>query len=423
MPVESTSAFADLDFATYLGPTTDLSALATTDLPLSQLPITGDVARVSIPFGDSSVTLVATPRGALGGTLGGALPWVFLIGGLLVTAGAAVVTYLLVGRRRSAERDAGTIATLYQQLDDLYGEQRSIADALQQALLPQRNPPVPNLEVATTYLAGTHGLEIGGDWFSLIEIDEGHFAFAVGDVSGKGVEAAAIMARLRFTVRAYLTEGHPPDVVLGMCSRQLSVTRDGHLATVLLGVGDSASGVITLANAGHLNPLLVTGASTGFVPTDVGLPLGVAPCTVPRHHGPADEWLVAGRLHRRTGGATRGEHRPRTGPPRPGRDRRPGDRRRAARRAHRHTRTRRCRRRRRRPGVPVDESTRAAGRRGGHGGPGPLTVPRACRSSTRSPIGNRTAGQGRRRLATPAGSPGILDVQPRAHGETARGGR
>ena len=279
VPVESTSAFADLDFATYLGPSTDLSALATTDLPLSQLPLTGDVARASIPFGDSSVTLVATPRGPLGGALGGALPWVFLIGGLLVTAGAAVVTYQLVRRRRSAERDAETIVGLYRKLDDLYGEQRSIADALQQALLPQRNPPVPNLEVATTYLAGTHGLEIGGDWFSLIEIDESHFAFAVGDVSGKGVEAAAIMARLRFTVRAYLTEGHPPDVVLGMCSRQLSVNRDGHLATVLIGVGDSASGVITLANAGHLNPMLVTGTSTGFVRTEVGLPLGVAPCT------------------------------------------------------------------------------------------------------------------------------------------------
>ena len=279
VPAESTSAFSDLDFATYLGPTTDLSALATTDLPLSQLPLSGDIARVSIPFGDSSVTLVAAPRGALGGAQGGALPWVFLVGGLLVTAGTAVVTYLLVGRRRKAEQDAETIATLYRQLDGLYDEQRSIAGALQQALLPQRNPPVPNLEVATTYLAGTHGLEIGGDWFSLIEIDEGHFAFAVGDVSGKGVEAAAIMARLRFTIRAYLTEGHPPDEVLAMCSRQLNVNRDGHLATVLVGLGDSATGEITLANAGHLRPILVTGTSTEFVATDVGLPLGVTACT------------------------------------------------------------------------------------------------------------------------------------------------
>jgi serine phosphatase RsbU (regulator of sigma subunit) len=275
VPVENGDAFSDLNFATYLGPTTSTEALATTDL--SQLPITGNAERVSIPFGDSSVTLVAAPRGPLGGNLGGALPWVFLIGGTLLTAGATFVAYQLVRRRRSAERDAETIATLYQQLDGLYDEQRSISETLQRALLPQRNPDVPNLEIGSRYLAGTEGVEIGGDWFSLIDIDERHFAFAVGDVSGKGVGAAAIMARLRFTIRAYLIEGHPPDVVLEMCSRQLSVNRDGHMATVLIGVGDTESGAVTLANAGHLNPLQVSEGAATFIQTDVGMPLGVSP--------------------------------------------------------------------------------------------------------------------------------------------------
>ena len=277
VPFEKGSAFSDLNFATYLGPTTSLSALATTDLPLAQLPIRGNVVTTSIPFGDSSVTLVTAPRGPLGGALGGALPWIFLVGGVVLTLGAAALTYQLVIRRRRAERDAQTIATLYEQLDGLYDEQRSIADTLQRALLPQRNPSIPNLEIASRYLAGTDGVEIGGDWFSLIEVDEHHFAFAVGDVSGKGVGAASIMARLRFTIRAYLMEGHPPDVVLGMCSRQLNVNRDGHLSTVLIGVGDIDSGVIALANAGHLNPLRVSDNSAEFVPTEVGLPLGVEP--------------------------------------------------------------------------------------------------------------------------------------------------
>ncbi len=278
-PVESNSAFSDLNYATYLGPTTNLSALATTDLPLSELPITGDTVRVSVPFGNSSVTLVTAPRGPLGGTLGGALPWIFLVGGGALTAGTAIVTYQLVRRRRNALRDAGTIADLYVQLDDLYGEQRSIAVALQQALLPQRNPSIPNLEIASRYLAGADGVDIGGDWFSIISIDDRRFAFVVGDVSGKGVDAAAIMARLRFTARAYLTEGHAPDVVLEMCSRQLNVNRDGHLATVLVGTGDVDSGVITFANAGHLDPLIVSTGSAEFAHTTVGLPLGVAPVT------------------------------------------------------------------------------------------------------------------------------------------------
>ncbi len=277
VPVENGAAFSDLDFATYLGSTTDLSTLATTDLPLDQLPITGVTERVSVPFGDSHLTLVAAPRGALGGALGGVLPWVFLVGGTLLTTGAALVTYQLARRRRRAEQDAGTIAGLYGQLDGLYGEQRSIAETLQRALLPQRNPSIASLEIGSRYLAGTDGVEIGGDWFSLTEIDDHRFAFAVGDVSGKGVAAAAIMARLRFTIRAYLLEGHPPDVVLGMCSRQLNVNRDGHLATVLVGMGDTESGIITLANAGHLDPLLFSGEDARFIATRVGLPLGVAP--------------------------------------------------------------------------------------------------------------------------------------------------
>ena len=85
------------------------------------------------------------------------------------------------------------------------------------------------------------------------------------------------MARLRFTIRAYLTEGHVPGVVLEMCSRQLSVNRDGHMATVLIGVGDTKTGVVTMANAGHLNPLQISDDRAAFLPTNVGLPLGVAP--------------------------------------------------------------------------------------------------------------------------------------------------
>jgi hypothetical protein len=128
VPVESESAFSDLNFATYLGPGIALSDLTTTDLPIGQLPIGGNSVHTSIPFGDSSVTLVTAPRGHLGGTLGGALPWIFLVGGLVLAAASAVVTYQLVRRRRSALRDAHTISGLYQRLDVLYGEQRSIAE-------------------------------------------------------------------------------------------------------------------------------------------------------------------------------------------------------------------------------------------------------------------------------------------------------
>jgi serine phosphatase RsbU (regulator of sigma subunit) len=276
VPVESDSAFADLNYATYLGSTSRPSDLATTDIPLSQLPLSGDTSSQVIPFGNTTLTLVAGPRGQLGGALGADLSWIFLVAGALLTLATAAATDQLVRRGRLAEEDAQTIAGLYDQLGGLYGTQRSIAETLQRALLPQSNPSIPNLEIASRYVAGADGVDIGGDWYSLIPVDEHRFAFAVGDVSGRGISAATIIARLRFTVRAYLVEGHPPDVVLAMCSRQIDVGSDGHFATVLVGVADLQSREITLANAGHMSPLIVSGTTSEYVATTVGLPLGVA---------------------------------------------------------------------------------------------------------------------------------------------------
>ena len=275
--VESNPAFSDLDYATYIGPTSGLSGLATTDVPVSRLPIAGDTARDVIPFGDTTLTLVAAARGHLGGTLGAELPWIFLVGGSLVTIATAVTAERLVRRRQEAERDAQTISGLYERLDDLYGEQRSIAETLQAALLPAYNPAIANLEIASRYVAGAVGVDVGGDWYSLVEVDEQHFAFAVGDVSGRGISAATVMAQLRFTIRAYLLEGHRPEAVLEMCSKQLELEHDGHFATVIVGVGDLDSREVAVANAGHLNPLILSGTGAEYLETRVGIPLGVAP--------------------------------------------------------------------------------------------------------------------------------------------------
>ncbi len=273
--VEQNSAFADLYYATYLGSTTRSSELATTNVPPSALPLSGATARVAVPFGDTTLTLVASPIGKLGGAVGSDLPWIILVGGTLLTTAAAVVVDQILRRRREAEEGAETVSALYGQLDLLYGEQRSIAEALQRALLPRRNPTLANLEIATRYIAGAEGVDIGGDWYSLAPIDDRHFAFAVGDVSGRGISAATIMARLRFTIGAYLLEGHAPEVVLEMCSRQVDVSTDGHIVTAIVGIGDLETRQITVANAGHLDPLVVSETGAQFLTTVVGLPLGV----------------------------------------------------------------------------------------------------------------------------------------------------
>jgi serine phosphatase RsbU (regulator of sigma subunit) len=159
-------------------------------------------------------------------------------------------------------------------VEALYGQQRELSERLQRALLPRSSPTIPNLEVAADYVAGARGVDIGGDWYSIIGLEGDRFGFVVGDVSGRGIDAVATMARARFTIRAYLLDGHSPAEVLARCSRQFDIGEDGHLTTAVVGVGNWRTGEVTIANAGHPTPLLVTATGADFVRTCPGWPLG-----------------------------------------------------------------------------------------------------------------------------------------------------
>ena len=273
-PVDRNSAFADLHYAIYLGERTDDTAVTTTDVDPASLPLTGPTARATVPFGDTVLTLVTAPRGHLGSSLSRRLPWILLLTGLLLTLVMALVARQLARSRQQAESARETITTLYQRVDTLYGEQRALSVRLQRALLPQVNPGLPGIEISTEYVAGAQGVDIGGDWYSAIAVGEESFAFVVGDVSGNGVDAVAEMARARFTLRAYLIDGDGPATALEKCSRQFDVAHDGHIITALVGVGNWRTGEVTVANAGHPLPLLVSDAGASFVTMPVGLPLG-----------------------------------------------------------------------------------------------------------------------------------------------------
>ncbi|MBV9593307.1 MAG: serine/threonine-protein phosphatase [Actinobacteria bacterium] len=268
VPVESNSAFAGLHFATYLGHTTDSVALQTTDEPPDQLPLAGLTARESIPFGNTELTLVTSPAHHLGGWLTGALPWMLLGGGLILTLVAAIIATVLNRQRRIAREAA--VAT-----ESLYVDQRTIAETLQQALIPKTNPSIPTVQIASRYLPGTEGVDVGGDWYSAIQINDDSFGFVVGDVSGRGVGAAAIMARIRFTLRAYLREGHPPATALQLCAGELDLDLDGHFATVIVGRAHLPSRRVELATAGHLPPLIRGSDGTRWLHLPIGLPLGI----------------------------------------------------------------------------------------------------------------------------------------------------
>lgn len=269
------SAFASLHYAMYVGYGSGSPVLLTTDLPPSRLPISTDSYRTDVALGNEPLTLVATPRRHLGGSLSEHLPLTLLVAGLVLSAVASRLILQVLRGRQTVEADAATIATLYERVDTLYTEQREVSVRLQRALLPPTNPVIPGLEVASEYVAGAQGVDIGGDWYSIVRLDAEHFAFVVGDVSGHGIDAVAVMARARFTLRAYLLDGNPPDVALTKCSSQFDISVDDHLATVLVGVGSTATGEIVFANAGHPPPVLLAADGTAsLVQVPVGPPLG-----------------------------------------------------------------------------------------------------------------------------------------------------
>src|SRR3712207_661126 len=93
-------------------------------------------------------------------------------------------------------------AALHIQNSRLYTELSHIAGTLQRSLLPRRLPEIPGVEVSTRYLAVGEYNEVGGDFFDLFPTEPGVWTALIGDVSGKGAEAAAITALARHTLRA-----------------------------------------------------------------------------------------------------------------------------------------------------------------------------------------------------------------------------
>ena len=74
-------------------------------------------------------------------------------------------------------------------------------------MLPPVIPAIAGIEIAVRYIPGVNGVDIGGDWYDVIPLDEHRFFFVVGDVSGRGVDAGAVMASLHFAMRGFVSEG------------------------------------------------------------------------------------------------------------------------------------------------------------------------------------------------------------------------
>jgi serine phosphatase RsbU (regulator of sigma subunit) len=272
--VQRDSAFADLDYALYLRDADRQPALLVSST--RRLPLRPPTASATVSFGDTDLDLVVRAKGDLGGPLMALLPWLIAVAGGLVSLGAALLTERLFRGRDHAQALASQLQRVADENGRLYEEQRTVALTLQHSLLPEALPAVDGLEMAVRYEAGTELLEIGGDWYDVIEVGDGRVVFVVGDVSGRGLHAATVMATLRFATRAYAAQGDPPSTILSRLGRLLDVRSDAHYAPVLCGGVEVGARRVTLASAGPPGPILIDENGARLVGTEVGVPVGAA---------------------------------------------------------------------------------------------------------------------------------------------------
>ena len=152
----------------------------------------------------------------------------------------------------------------------LFERARGTAETLQRSLLPEHLPDIPGLALSARYLPGNHEA-VGGDWYDVMTLPNGHIGLVIGDVAGRGVWAAAVMGQLRNALRAYALEGNPPALIAERLTRLVD---DRTMATLVYLMIDPETREARYLNLGHLPPLVV--GTEGVTRLDGGAPpLGV----------------------------------------------------------------------------------------------------------------------------------------------------
>jgi len=164
---------------------------------------------------------------------------------------------ILAGRVALALDNAG----LFSDLERSERERAEIAETLQRGLLPSPLPHIPGWSVAATYRPAGAENEIGGDFYDAFRI-VGGWMVVIGDVTGRGAQAASVTALARYTLRTAAALTGDPVIALRTLNRELLARRGAALCSVAaMAVDEDPLQPVRLALAGHPAPLLVDGNS------------------------------------------------------------------------------------------------------------------------------------------------------------------
>jgi serine phosphatase RsbU (regulator of sigma subunit) len=205
------------------------------------------------------------------------------------------------GRRPFDARDAAIAAEVAARgavhVDNarLHRQESRAAATLQRSMMPTRPPRIPGVRIAHHYMPGDRQAQVGGDWFDAIQLPGGRVALIVGDVMGHGLQAAAVMGQFRTAVITMAGLDLPPAQLLRHLDNLAHRLGTEHLATCVYAVYDPILRTLTLANAGHIPPVLAGSDGRGeLLAIPGGAPIGVGgvPFETVEVPAPDGSWLV-----------------------------------------------------------------------------------------------------------------------------------
>jgi serine phosphatase RsbU (regulator of sigma subunit)/anti-sigma regulatory factor (Ser/Thr protein kinase) len=137
-----------------------------------------------------------------------------------------------------------------------FRREQYVAETLQRAFLPVRFPSHEGIDITAYYRPGSTEADIGGDWYDAFEDRRGNILITIGDVTGKGVEAARLMVLIRQAIRVVALDSSDPRVIADVCNRLIMSEAGDRLASAFIGSIDPTTRSLRYVSAGHAPPLL-----------------------------------------------------------------------------------------------------------------------------------------------------------------------
>jgi serine phosphatase RsbU (regulator of sigma subunit)/CHASE3 domain sensor protein len=202
---------------------------------------------------------------------GGAIVIVLLVSLLYAVQQAALAARIESERLRAAEqqREADVLRAAY-------SAEKRIADTLQEAFVQRPLPTHPTFRFSATYVPAGEEAKVGGDWYDALELPGNRVLFAIGDVTGHGIDAAVTMNRVRQTLISSALLDPMPSALLERVAREL-YSNKAPLVTAVAGYADARTYEFVYATAGHPPPLLIEPGRAPRLLDCGSLPLGAMP--------------------------------------------------------------------------------------------------------------------------------------------------